>query len=87
MKTDKFADPSQEMKWAVFIVVLSQSTCKIVVEVLQGKNFIFDIFSATSSLNSLIKTAGFPLHIMKRAVLSHKREELNFLSLLHCFDF
>ena len=44
VKTDKFADPSQEMKWAVFSLVLSQSSYKIiVVEELQGKNLIFDI--------------------------------------------
>ena len=50
MKTDKFADPSQEMKWAVFSVVLSQNSCKIVVEALQGKNLIFDIFTTRPSL-------------------------------------
>ena len=85
MKSAEFADPSQEMKWAVFSVVLGQSSCKIVVEGVQGKNLIFDIFTTRSS--SLIKTVGFPLHIMKRAALNHKREELNFLSLLYCFNF
>ena len=50
-KTDKFADPSQEIKWAVFSVVLSQNSYKIiVVEAIQGKNLIFDIFTARSSL-------------------------------------
>ena len=28
---DNFADPSQEIKWAVFSVVLSQSSYKIIV--------------------------------------------------------
>ena len=50
MKTDKFADPSQEIKWAVFSVVLRQSGEKIVVEAIQGKNLIFDTFTASLSL-------------------------------------
>ena len=42
----------------------------IVLEALQGKNLIVDIFYH-QVVSPLIKTVGFPLHIMKLAALIH----------------
>ena len=47
------------MIWAVFSVVLSQSSYEIVVEVLQGKNLIFDILLPGHL--TLNKNCGIPI--------------------------